>query len=68
MRRLIGIGTALVLAGCGGGRVSPVRQNTIAMNSEVSGALSRRDARLNDGSVYQAWSFYGTQGNWCRST
>ena len=32
------------------------------MNSEVTGALSRNDARLNDGSVYQSWSFYGTQG------
>lgn len=63
MRRLLGIGTALVLAGCGGGsRVSPVRQSTIAMNSEVSSTLSRNDARLQDGSVYQGWSFYGTQG------
>ncbi len=62
MRRVMGVGLALVLAGCGGSRVAPVRQGTIAMNSEVSGALSRGDARLNDGSVYQAWSFYGTQG------
>jgi serine protease Do len=34
----------------------------IAMNSEVIGMLARTDARLNDGSVYQAWRFYGTQG------
>jgi serine protease Do len=32
------------------------------MNSEVSGTLSRNDAHLNDRSVYQAWTFYGTQG------
>jgi hypothetical protein len=63
MRGLIGIGAAIVLAGCGGGsRVSPVRSGTIAMNSEVAGVLARNDARLRDGSVYQAWRFYGTQG------
>lgn len=62
MRKLIGIGAAALLAGCAGGRVQPVRSGSIAMNSEVSGTLSRNDARLNDGSVYQAWSFYGTQG------
>ena len=62
MRRLIGIGMACVLAGCGGGRVAPVRHGTIAMNTEVSSSLSRGDARLQDGSVYQAWNFYGTQG------
>jgi hypothetical protein len=62
MRRLILIGTAIAVAGCGGSRVAPVRHGSIAMNSEVSGSLSRSDARLNDGSVYQAWSFFGTQG------
>jgi hypothetical protein len=62
MRRLMWVGTALVLAGCGGHRVAPVRSGNIPMNSEVSGTLSRNDARLNDRSVYQAWSFYGTQG------
>ncbi len=62
MRRLIGVGAALLLAGCAAGRVSPVRSGTIAMNSEVTGTLSRNDARLRDGSVYQAWTFYGTQG------
>src|SRR5512137_386290 len=53
MRRLMGLGAAVLLAGCAG---------SIAMNSEVSGSLARSDARLNDGSVYQAWTFYGTQG------
>jgi len=62
MRKLIGIGAAVLLAGCGGSRVHPVRSGTIAMNSEVTGTLTRNDARLTDGSVYQAWSFYGTQG------
>jgi len=62
MRRVVACGMALVLAGCGGGRPAPLRQGAIAMNSEVTGALSRNDARLNDGSVYQSWSFYGTQG------
>jgi hypothetical protein len=62
MRRLILIGAAIAVAGCGGSRVAPVRQGSIAMNSEVSGALARSDARLTDGSVYQAWSFYGTLG------
>ena len=62
MRRLIVVGAALALAGCAGSRAHPVRAGSIAMNSEVSGTLSRNDARLNDGSVYQAWTFYGTQG------
>ncbi len=62
MRRLIWVGAALALAGCAGSRTHPVRAGSIAMNSEVSGTLSRNDARLNDGSVYQAWTFYGTQG------
>ena len=63
MRRLIWIGAAIVVAGCSGGsRVSPLRSGTIAMNSEVTGMLARTDARLNDGSVYQAWRYYGTQG------
>ncbi len=63
MRRLMWVGTAVLLAGCAGGRVAPVRSGTIAMNSEVTGRLSRGDARLNDGSVYQAWTFYGSQGD-----
>lgn len=62
MRRLIWVGAALALTGCAGSRTHPVRSGSIAMNSEVSGMLSRTDARLNDGSVYQAWTFYGTQG------
>lgn len=62
MRRLIVVGAALALAGCAGSRAHPVRAGSIAMNSEVSGTLSRNDARLNDGSVYQAWTFYGSQG------
>jgi hypothetical protein len=67
MRRMLMAGAAVLLAGCASGRVStprttPVRSGSIAMNSEVSGTLSRNDARLNDGSVYQAWTFYGTQG------
>ncbi len=62
MRRLIVAGAALALTACASGRVLPVRSGTIAMNSEVAGTLTRNDARLNDNSVYQAWSFYGTQG------
>ncbi len=63
MRTLLWVGTAIVVAGCAGGsRVSPVRSGTIAMNSEVTGVLAPSDARLNDGSVYQGWRFYGTQG------
>jgi hypothetical protein len=62
MRRLMGVGIAMLLAGCASGRVAPAREGTIAMNSEVSGSLSRSDARLNDGSVYEAWTFYGSQG------
>jgi hypothetical protein len=63
MRRMLMAGTAVLLAGCAsGGRVTPVRSGSIAMNSEVSGTLARNDARLTDGSVYQAWTFYGTQG------
>lgn len=61
--RLVVLGAALALAGCAGtGRLSPVRSGQIAMNSEVTGVLARTDARLNDGSVYQAWRFSGTQG------
>jgi len=63
MRRLVLLGTALVLAGCGGGaRVAPVRGGSITIPGEVAGTLTRRDQRLNDNSVYQAWSFYGTAG------
>ena len=63
MRRLVLLGTAAVLAGCGGGGgVTPVRSNTIAIPGEVSGRLTRRDQRLNDNSYYQAWSFFGTAG------
>ena len=64
MRRLVWIGVAAALAGCAGraGRLAPARSGTIALNSEVSGTLSRSDARLNDGSVYQAWRFRGIQG------
>ena len=62
MRRMLMAGTAVLLAGCASGRVTPVRSGSIAMNSEVSGTLSRNDARLTDGSVYQAWTFYGSQG------
>lgn len=62
MRRLTMAGIALLVAGCAGSRVAPARSGSIAMNSEVSGTLARGDARLNDGSVYQAWAFFGTQG------
>lgn len=62
MRRGTIAALGLLLAGCAGGRVAPVRSGNIAMNSEVSGHLSRGDARLSDGSVYQAWTFFGTQG------
>jgi len=65
MRRVVWAGVAVTLIGCAGGggarRVSP-RIGTVAMNSEVSGILSSSDPRLNDGSVYQAWRFRGTQG------
>lgn len=61
--RLLVLGAALALAGCGGtSRPSPARTGVIAMNSEVTGVLAQSDATLNDGSVYQAWRFYGTQG------
>jgi len=63
MRALVTIGTAIALSACGGaGRLAPERAGQIAMNSEVSGILTETDARLNDGSVYQAWRFHGTQG------
>jgi hypothetical protein len=63
MRRLVLLGTAVVLAGCGGGGgVAPVRSGTIAMPGEVTGTLTRRDQRLTDNTFYQAWSFYGTAG------
>ncbi len=62
MRRVTIAALALLLAGCAGGRVAPVRSGNIAMNSEVAGQLSRGDARLSDGSVYQSWTFFGTQG------
>jgi serine protease Do len=42
--------------------VAPLRSGSIALNSEATGALARGDARLSDGSVYQAWTFFGTQG------
>jgi len=63
MRTLVLLGTAVVLAGCGGGGgVAPVRSGTIAIPGEVSGTLTSRDQRLSDNSFYQAWSFYGTAG------
>ena len=67
MRRLVLLGTAVVLAGCGGGgggavAVAPVRSGTIAIPGEVSSAITRADERLSDNSPYQAWSFYGTAG------
>jgi hypothetical protein len=63
MRRLVYVGTALVLAACGGGgRVAPVRGGAITIPGEVAGTLTRSDQRLNDNSVYQSWSFYGTAG------
>jgi serine protease Do len=64
MRTLVLLGTAVVLAGCGGGSgaVAPVRSGTIAIPGEVSGTLTRRDQRLSDSSFYQAWSFFGTAG------
>lgn len=61
--RFVVLGAALALAGCAGtSRPSPVRSGQIAMNTEVTGVLAQTDARLNDGSVYHAWRFYGTQG------
>jgi hypothetical protein len=57
--------TFLALAGCASGRpapVAPVVERTIAMNSEVSGQLSRSDAQLRDSSRYQAWRFEGVAG------
>ena len=62
MRRLTMVAVTVLVAGCGGSRVGPLRSGSIAMNSEVSGTLARSDARLTDGSVYQAWTFFGTQG------
>jgi hypothetical protein len=63
MRRLVLLGTAAVLAGCGGGGgVAPVRSGTIAIPGEVSGRLTNRDRMLRDTTYYQAWSFYGTAG------
>jgi serine protease Do len=61
--RAVAASAVLLLAGCAApGRVAPVRTGQIALNSEVTGVLERGDARLNDGSVYQAWRFFGTQG------
>ena len=62
MRRLTMVALALLVSGCGGSRVAPLRSGNIAMNSEVTSALARNDAHLTDGSVYQAWTFFGTQG------
>jgi len=63
MRTLVLLGTAVVLAGCGGGgAVAPVRSGTIAIPGEVSGTLTRRDRMLRDTTFYQAWSFFGTAG------
>lgn len=56
--------TFLALAGCasGGARVAPAPERTVAMNGEISGQLSRSDAKLRDSSVYQAWRFEGVAG------
>jgi hypothetical protein len=62
MRRLTMVAFAVLAAGCGGSRVAPLRSGSIALNSEVTGVLARGDARFTDGSVYQAWTFFGTQG------
>ena len=62
MRKLVLLGTAVVLAGCGGGGVAPVRSGTIAIPGEVSGTLTRSDRMLRDTTYYQAWSFFGTAG------
>jgi hypothetical protein len=63
MRTLVLVGTAAVLAGCGGGGgVAPVRSGTIAIPGEVSGTLTRSDRMLRDTTFYQAWSFFGTAG------
>jgi hypothetical protein len=62
MRRLTMVALAVLVSGCGGSRVAPLRSGNIAMNSEVTSTLARSDARLTDGSVYQAWTFFGTQG------
>lgn len=63
MRRLVLLGTAVVLAGCGGGGgVAPMQSGTIAIPGEVSGRLTRGDRMLGDTTYYQAWSFFGTAG------
>jgi predicted acyl esterase len=64
MRTALTAVALLVTAGCAAGGPGPVKplSRTLAMNSEATSSLSSRDARLQDGSVYQAWQFEGVAG------
>jgi serine protease Do len=63
--RLTLTAATVLLAGCATaapGPVAPVLPGTIAMNSEVSGQITKRDQRLQDSSYYQVWQFNGQAG------
>jgi len=51
-------------AACGGPPrpPAPVPVRTIAMNSQVTGVITKADPRLRDSSSYQLWRFAGTAG------
>lgn len=54
----------LALAACAPSTPAPTTpvSRTLAMGSQASGVLTRRDARLRDSSVYQAWRFDAQAG------